>query len=708
MPSSRLRLAAGLGACVALAETVAALALHATEPAFLLLQAGVILVVGLGLAGAPWSRRWIVGLPAAAVGGMHLGRLFVMSGWELEPVHWLALAAHAALTLYVLRRLVGDALFELRRAEGWPPLLAAAVVQSSACALLLVPLTHADLGGKVALGLFAATALPLLAAWAVRAAMHPHATIRRRAWAAAPVALMVALFAAHEPFTWRSHEQMGPGGFPLQPRGVDVLWIVLDTVRADRMSVYGHARPTTPHLERFAAGATRYERAVSQGVWTLPGHASMFTGLYPSEHEADWLRRGMNAGKLRDEAITAAERFRMAGWRTGCVAGNSFLFGRGFGLTQGFELAWCEPGLASQLPVPYAVSHAVHTLRGQSARQRIGALERNQYAPAREINRLGLELFERLGTDRPRFVFLNYMEAHGLLRREPCPAPVFGAGRPFGEWDVPDVERVMAGELQADPAALEKLRDWYDTQLACLDHHLGELFDELRARGLFEELLIVVTSDHGHMLGEHRAFKHKAEVWEGLVGVPLLIKLPGQTRGTLCGEVVETADLALAVPALAGVPLELAVPPWAGTPGFEPPQLWRPEATGRAHEASFQGVVPPCPLPGRAGEAAAEAARQGELAEKYPQRWDRAHLAFRVGDLKLVQDSLGERYACDLALDPLETPRAPTDEEHALLTTLVEAWRAGLVPQPEGRGAAVAVDAARRLEALRKQGYIGE
>jgi hypothetical protein len=700
---SRLQLAVSLGACLALGETLAAICVHASEPAFLLLQAGVILVASLALVAVPLPRPWLVGLPTAALGSVHLGRLFVMSGWSLDAVHLGALAAHALVTSVVLARLVRAPARDQRHVETLLPLLAAAAVQSSACALYLVPLTHADVSGKIFIGLATATALPLTAAWATHIALRPKG---RRLALAVPVALLLALLLANPAITWRAHEQLPAGGRPEHP-GADVLWIVLDTTRADRMSVYGHTRPTTPRLEEFAAGATRYEHAVSQGVWTLPGHASMFTGLYPSEHDADWLERGMNAGKLRDEAITAAERFRMAGWRTGCVAANSFLFGRGFGLLQGFELAWAEPGLSSQLPVPYVLSHLVHTLAGQSARQRIGALEQNQYAPAREVSRLGLELFEQLEGERPRLVFLNYMEAHGLLRKEPCAGEVFGDGVPFGEWDVPHVEEVMAGRAEADPERLAKLCDWYDTQLACLDHHMGELFDELRARGLFDELLIVVTSDHGHMLGEHQSFKHKAEVWQGLIGVPLLIKLPGQTQAGVCSAVVETADLALAIPALAGVPLELDVPPWAGQRGFEPPQLWRPEPTGRAREASFGGGGPPCPLPGRRDGAVAEAARQGELAEKYPWRWDRAHLSFQVGDLKLVQDSLGERYVADLGSSGLETPRPPTAEEDALLTTLVEAWRAGLVQPPEAE-AYVEIDEERRLEALRKQGYIGE
>ena len=697
----RLRLGLVLGLATAAGETVAALGVRATEPAFLALQAGLIVLGGLALALVPLPRRALAPLPLAALGAAHLGRLFLLLKASFGLPQAGALALHGLAACAGVFLLVGRA-----SDERWLPRVAAvagaaALVQSAGCALLLVPATHAPLGGKIALGLALATALPLAAAWGARRALAG-----RRSFAAIPVALALLFFTLHGSFAWRIHERIPPGSATPPGGAADVLWIVLDTTRADRTSLYGNARPTTPNLAAFAEGATTYLNAVSQGVWTLPGHASMFTGLYPSEHRADWLERGMSAARLRREAITSAERFRMAGWRTGGVAANSFLFGRGFGLDQGFEVFWAEPGLSSQLPVPYVVSDLVHRFLGQGARQRIGALEQNQYAPAREVNRLGLELFDRLEGDRPRLVFLNYMEAHGLLRREPCPAPVFGEGRAFGEWDLSNVEEMMAGREDGDPAGLRRLVDWYDSQLACLDHHLGELFEALKTRGLYDDLLIVITSDHGHMLGEHRALKHKGEVWQGLVGVPLVVKLPGQTRGTVCEQVVETADLALAVPLLAGVPLDAPVPAWAGTPGFEPRPRGAPVVAG-VREASWGGPLPPCPLPGRGEGAVSEAARQGELAEKYPWRWDRSHLAFRVGDLKLMQDTAGERWVADLGGGALDVPRPPTPGEAALLDRLLEMWRADRVPAPEAVESADDFDAEERLEALRKQGYVG-
>ena len=464
------------------------------------------------------------------------------------------------------------------------------------------------------------------------------------------------------------------------------------------MSVYGYERPTTPNLEEFARGATLYRRTLSQGVWTLPGHASMFTGLYPAEHQADWLLKGMNVRSLTHDTVTLAERFRVAGYHTGCVAANEAIFGRNFGLTQGFDLRWAERGSVAQLILPFLASQLVYDLRGQGARSKIGALERNQFAPAQLINRIALRWLDRTESVRPRFLYLNYMEVHGVPRRQPCAAPIFGSGVPCNEWDVPNWDEVMAGRADPDPELVTAMGDWYDTELACLDLHLGELFDGLKEAGRFEDALIVVTSDHGQMLGEHRALKHQAEVWEELIRVPLIVKLPGQTEGVVCDELTETADLALALPLLTGIGIETELPAWVSANAFVPD--WNAELAPTA--------TAPCPLPGRSDYAFAEAGRMGELADKYPWRWDKGFIAVHEGGLKYVRDTQDGTAVADIEADPSEVLRDPTPEELARLNELLTAWSESLVEPPEGSSSAeTEAEAEARLRALRAQGYLG-
>jgi arylsulfatase A-like enzyme len=694
----RLRLVLGIGLAMAAGETLAALALWSCELEFLVLQALIAFAVGALVFAAPLPSRALAAAPLVAIGLFHAARV-LHEGHGFELVDYAILALHALATVVVVWKL-GSCDDEQRRLRRALIAFAAAYVsQALWTARFVIPIALAPHASKQFAIAASITAVPLLAAWL---AMRVEAHKPRRAIAIVALASIAGLpFAAYWPWLWSAHQQFDTSSANAADKRPDVLLIVLDTTRADHMSLYGYERPTTKHLEDFARTATTYEHAQSQGIWTLPGHASLFTGLYPSEHKADWLADGMNARRLSRDAVTLAERFKLGGYRTACIAANKALFGEDFGLTQGFDTAWAELGSNAQLWVPFLASELVFRVRGQSARQHIGALEQNQFASAQEINRLALHWLDDTRGRGPRLLFLNYMEAHGQLRRPPCDAPLFGDGRPFGEWDIPNVERVLAGDEDADPKKLERFRDWYDCQLACLDQHVGELLDELKQRGDFDSLLIAITADHGHMLGEHRAFKHQAEVWQGLVGVPLIIKLPGQKTAARCSEVVETADLAYALPLFAHVEVGAQVPLWAGNTAYSA------AARVLANAAAPSGEVAPCPLPGRDHAAVSEAGRMGELAKKHPQRFDTSWLAILDGSKKFVIDRSGARKVADLASDPSETLRALTSDEDARCNVLVEAWRAGLITPIDVNANIDREEEARRLRALQQQGYVG-
>jgi hypothetical protein len=260
---------------------------------------------------------------------------------------------------------------------------------------------------------------------------------------------------------------------------------------------------------------------------------------------------------------------------------------------------------------------------------------------------------------------------------------------------VPNYDAVMSGEEDAEPAAARGLSDWYDNQLACLDQHLGELLDALERRGLLRDTLVVVTADHGHMLGEHRTLEHWGELWEGLVHVPLLIKLPRQERGEVCDRPTETADLAVALPLLAGLEPVREVPAWAGSADLLPPDPARGAEGGT------------CPLPGRGAAAFSQAAIKPDLAVRFPERWTRSYLAFRDGPLKFVIDSTGRRQVADLAEEPGEVLRPLTAAEDRRLDDLLEAWRAGLIDPVDTAGQDSEEQGRRRLEELRSFGYLG-
>ena len=124
---------------------------------------------------------------------------------------------------------------------------------------------------------------------------------------------------------------------PADPRP-DVIVIVLDAVRADHLSAYGYARPTTPRIDQLAGEGVLYRRAISAGTWTVTGHASLFTGRVPTSHGAYRAPGGWNAASALDESVTTlAERLGEAGWDTAAFAANEAYLDPVFNLDQGFE-----------------------------------------------------------------------------------------------------------------------------------------------------------------------------------------------------------------------------------------------------------------------------------------------------------------------------------------------------------------------------------
>lgn len=289
-----------------------------------------------------------------------------------------------------------------------------------------------------------------------------------------------------------------------------VVLVVLDTVRADHLSACGYTRPTSPFLAGLAArGALRCD-AVAPAAWTLPSHATFFTGLAPPDHgvvaldhEGRRLARDIHVRPLAAEVETLAERYRARGFHTALVSGNP-LVGAAAGLDQGFD------------HVDAGAVDAARQLRGP---------------------RLGRAVREALSAADPArglFLVVNVFDAH-----DPWPAIPDGVG-----W-VPPRERVAyrhndlastyvrfhRGELPPDERAeyLAAVTDQYDWGLRRADDQLADVFAALDAGGwLARPHRVVVTADHGELLGEHGRLRHGGNVYEGNLRVPLLwLESPG-------------------------------------------------------------------------------------------------------------------------------------------------------------------------------------
>ncbi|CAI48564.1 AlkP-core domain protein [Natronomonas pharaonis DSM 2160] len=315
----------------------------------------------------------------------------------------------------------------------------------------------------------------------------------------------------------------------------NVLVVVLDTVRKDHLTPYGYDRPTTPALASFADEARVYEEAVSQAPWTLPAHASLFTGQYPSVHGAT-----QESPYLSAETATLAEAVSASGYTTTCFSSNAWItpYTR---LTAGFDeqdsffealpgsvLATAAADLWSWVldsrlrPLAdrlVAAGNAVHerlAARGRAASRTPAIVDRTQ------------QFIE--GADGPWFAFLNLMDAH---------LPYYPPEQ-YRQQFAPDVDpgavcqnskAYNAGAREVDEAEFEAIRRLYDAELRHLDAELGRLFEFLRTSGRWDDTAVVVCADHGELHGEFGRYGHEFAVYEPLVNVPLLVDAPGIEPG---------------------------------------------------------------------------------------------------------------------------------------------------------------------------------
>jgi arylsulfatase A-like enzyme len=309
----------------------------------------------------------------------------------------------------------------------------------------------------------------------------------------------------------------------------NVLLIVLDTVRADHLRLYGYDRDTTPNLARLASRGVRFDRAHSAAPWTLPSHASLFTGRWPRELSVG--RRGWLDGTYP----TLAEVLRGRGYSTAGFVANQFFCGHESGLARGFD-TYCD------FPVTPAEVLRASSL-GWFLAQKIGRLRDELRFLAAEdstsialdfsrkdaatINREFLDWLSR--RDRaPFFAFLNYFDAH-----DPYLTPEGGV-RPFETASRSREEVLMLRDWQKlnkkalDQSQVSLARDAYDDCIVSLDRELGRLIDELERRSLLDQTLLILTADHGEQFGEHGGFGHGLSLYEPEIHVPLLMAFPGK------------------------------------------------------------------------------------------------------------------------------------------------------------------------------------
>src|SRR5262245_46467078 len=300
----------------------------------------------------------------------------------------------------------------------------------------------------------------------------------------------------------------------------NVLLIVMDTVRAQNLSLYGYARRTSPRLEQFAKTGARFDRAIATAPWTLPSHASMFTGRFPREISADF------RAPLDNAYPTLAETLGAHGYLTAGFVANTYYCNAENGLSRGFTHYEDYQVSPSEFALSASLSRVI--LNQDAMRRLINYHDVIGRKTAHEINRAFLSWLE-LQNERPFFAFLNYLDAH-----EPClpPAPFdekFGAKVEHGRFRSVHILRTSWRRNREKSTAQQNQSDidCYDGAIAYLDDQIGRLLDELERRGKLKNTLVIVTADHGEAFGENGRYGHIDGAYLTQLRVPLMISMPG-------------------------------------------------------------------------------------------------------------------------------------------------------------------------------------
>jgi len=465
-------------------------------------------------------------------------------------------------------------------------------------------------------------------------------------------------------------QRPAPPGLPPLPAAVerrpDVVLVTLDTVRADHLSVYGYERDTTPGLEAFAREATLYTRALSASNLTLPSHASLLTGLYARQHGArDDPRLG--SGPLEPRFRTLAEMLGAAGYLGAAFVGNPYLSSR-LGFAQGFQ-RYDERQPPRFFP-PLGAAFPARLLGEVLGRAAPGPARAHRRAE--EVNRAVFAWLDAAAArPQPLFLFVNYMDPHWPYE----PPAAFRDRYPGRLPRAPDADAFRAVRRLArplSPAEREHYVSQYDGEIAYVDSELRRLFRRLEAAGRWDGALVIVTSDHGEAFGDHGLVEHGVSLHQHQIGVPLLIRYPGQRSAAVSDALASGVDLVPTVLAAVGLPRP------GGLPGID-----------------LAGAPPP------ARAIFSESYPNPVLAGGHP-RLGLRQTALVSGGLKLIAPEAGARQLFDLDADPGEG--RDLAGEHARAAELGRELERWLGSQPAAHPRPAPLDAATE-ERLRALGY---
>jgi choline-sulfatase len=329
-------------------------------------------------------------------------------------------------------------------------------------------------------------------------------------------------------------EEVAPSAKTVVPTGPqqNVIIVLADALRADRLGTYGYtARKTSPSIDALAEESTVFVNAIAQNAWTIPSVASLFTGVYPRTHRALKYQKGqkIEMDTLSLDHETLAEQFQAAGYTTSALLKSSVI-DASKGFCQGFEACTVVPGKSAW------------------------------DASGEDLTNAASEWMDTHDAEKPFFLYLHYMDPHSpYIPPEPWHSkytegytgPLTGLHKDY----VP----FQQGKAVPTPADLKQLSGVYDASVEYWDHQIGRLVADLKAKGRWENTILVVTADHGEALGERGHFFH-GNLFQENIHVPLIFRVPGVPAQRLT-QYVQMMDIG---PTLAGLTRITASENWHG------------------------------------------------------------------------------------------------------------------------------------------------
>lgn len=416
----------------------------------------------------------------------------------------------------------------------------------------------------------------------------------------------------------------------------NVVLLVMDTARASETR-YVRENIENSTLSSLAAEGTTYTKAFTNSPWTLPSHASMFTGTYTSKHGTH-AENKLYGGQFP----TLAEQLAAAGYETIGITNNAWVTDE-FGLVRGFEKyhkVWqyiqTETDLGEIELTTHGADKIIETakalLNGDLMANLVNTLygkflyRRSDYGAAR-TNALVNQWLTNRETDDPFFLFLNYLEPH--LEYQPpkeWAQPFLPDDATYEDANAVPQEpwEYVAGTQSVSDSEFELLRGLYRGEIAYLDNQIGSLCSLLNRHGEWEDTVFVVVGDHGENIGDHDLMDHQYSVHDTLLHVPLIITGGAFSGGSETDRLVQPLDLYPTILNVAGV----SIPNHVQGKSFHPDVVTKQREQVIAEYCSLQPSI----------ERLSE---QTGVSQKELAQYDRSMRALRTSDYKLVRDSRG-------------------------------------------------------------------